>query len=159
MVVKGSRNNETFDVEVDGMQCPACGCQTMNAAQGEAMTQAVSAAYRERHGLLSEWDILRRRESASMTQAEFAAYLGVGVASVKRWEAGQIQDKAMDELIRLKTDPAAARENLHRVQQLFACPASALLFHASLHQQWSTTPTLQMKQDPIVLPFREPVAA
>jgi putative zinc finger/helix-turn-helix YgiT family protein len=120
MVVQGSRNNETFDVEVDGMACPKCGCRTMNAAQGEAMTHAVSAAYRQRYGLLTEADILLRREAANMTQTEFAVYLGVGVASVKRWESGQIQDKAMDELIRLKTDPDAARRNFHSVQQLFA---------------------------------------
>jgi hypothetical protein len=52
-----------------------------------------------------------------MTQQQFSDYLGTGVASVKRWEAGQIQDKAMDELIRLKTDPGAARRNLRSLEK------------------------------------------
>jgi hypothetical protein len=52
-----------------------------------------------------------------MTQQGFSDYLGTGVASVKRWEAGQIQDRAMDQLIRLKTDPEAARENLKTVER------------------------------------------
>jgi hypothetical protein len=54
-----------------------------------------------------------------MTQSEFASYLGPGVASVRRWELGQIQDKAMDMLIRLKTYPAEARQNLRTVADQF----------------------------------------
>jgi hypothetical protein len=48
---------------------------------------------------------------------DFSDYLGVGNASVQRWEAGQVQDKAMDGLIRLKTDPEAARRNLRQLEQ------------------------------------------
>jgi hypothetical protein len=40
-----------------------------------------------------------------MSQQEFANFLGVGVASVKRWELGKIQDKLHDDLIRQKTAP------------------------------------------------------
>jgi DNA-binding transcriptional regulator YiaG len=47
-----------------------------------------------------------------MSQRQFASYLGVGVASIKRWELGQIQDEAMNNLMVLKTDLAAARHNL-----------------------------------------------
>jgi hypothetical protein len=52
-----------------------------------------------------------------MSQQRFSEYLGAGVASVKRWELGQIQDRAMDELIRLKTDVEAARENLRSLEE------------------------------------------
>ncbi len=51
-----------------------------------------------------------------MSQSKFADYLGVGVASVKRWEMGKIQEHAMDELVRLKTEPEAARRNLKTVE-------------------------------------------
>jgi transcriptional regulator with XRE-family HTH domain len=47
-----------------------------------------------------------------MSQRQFATYLGVGVASIKRWELGQIQDEAMNNLMVLKTDLAAAKQNL-----------------------------------------------
>jgi hypothetical protein len=53
-----------------------------------------------------------------MSQQEYSNYLGVGVASVKRWEAGQVQDRAMDNLIRLKTDRNSARENLEQIENL-----------------------------------------
>jgi len=42
----------------------------------------------------------------------------VGVASVKRWELGQIQDEAMNNLMVLKTDLAAAKRNLAEIAAL-----------------------------------------
>ncbi|PIR15264.1 MAG: hypothetical protein COV48_15340, partial [Elusimicrobia bacterium CG11_big_fil_rev_8_21_14_0_20_64_6] len=45
------------------------------------------------------------------SQEEFSHYLGVGIASVKRWELGKVQDPAYDELIRLKTNYAYAQKN------------------------------------------------
>ena len=50
-----------------------------------------------------------------MSQRDFAKYLGVGEASVKRWEAGHIQDESSDRLIRMKTDLHAAKENVRRI--------------------------------------------
>jgi DNA-binding XRE family transcriptional regulator len=50
-----------------------------------------------------------------MSQDEFARYLKVGPASVHRWENGQIQDDALNELLILKTDVAAARHNYQQV--------------------------------------------
>jgi len=58
----------------------------------------------------------QRRRMLGMSQQDFADYLGVGAASVKRWEAGQIQDRALDELMRLKTDREAARNNLRALE-------------------------------------------
>ena len=50
-----------------------------------------------------------------MSQDEFARYLKVGPASVHRWENGQIQDEALNELLLLKTDVAVARNNYQQV--------------------------------------------
>jgi transcriptional regulator with XRE-family HTH domain len=66
---------------------------------------------------LTSTEIRANRALLTMTQQQFADHLGTGVASVKRWEAGQIQDKAMDELIRLKTDPETARRNLRNLEE------------------------------------------
>ena len=44
-----------------------------------------------------------------MTQKESTGYLGAGDASIKRWELGAIEDRAMDNLIRLRTDIDKAR--------------------------------------------------
>jgi putative zinc finger/helix-turn-helix YgiT family protein len=115
--LEGSRHGETFTVETDGLKCDQCGFETIDNEQSAEFTQLVSDAYRKAHGLLTGEEIHSRRTQLGMTQQRFSEYLGTGVASVKRWEAGQIQDRAMDQLIRLKTDPEAARKNLKTVEQ------------------------------------------
>ena len=50
-----------------------------------------------------------------MSQVQFAEFIGIGVATLKRWELGQIQECAMDELVRLKTDPELALRNAHEL--------------------------------------------
>ena len=113
--LSGERNGESFTVSVPGIVCSKCGFSTISNKQSGKFTQAVSDAYRSAHGLLTGMDLRRLRNERGMSQLEFAEYLGVGPASVKRWECGQIQDKAMDELIRLKTDLNAALRNAHQL--------------------------------------------
>jgi HTH-type transcriptional regulator / antitoxin MqsA len=103
----GTRHGEEFTVTVEGMHCDNCGYETVSNRQSGEFTKAISDAYRTKHGLLTGVEIKAKRAALSMSQIDFAAYLGVGPASVKRWESGQVQDRAMDSLIRLKTDPEA----------------------------------------------------
>jgi putative zinc finger/helix-turn-helix YgiT family protein len=103
-------------VAVDGLNCQSCGFQTVDSRQTAELNRLVSDAYRTAHGLLTGEEIKGRRKQLRMSQEEFADYLGVGIASVKRWELGGIQEKAMDELLRLKTDLEAARRNLQDVE-------------------------------------------
>jgi putative zinc finger/helix-turn-helix YgiT family protein len=112
-----TRHGESFTVEVAGLKCDQCGFATVDSEQSAEFTRLVSDAYREKHGLLASEEIRARRLQLRMTQQQFSEHLGAGVASVKRWESGQIQENAMDQLIRLKTDLAAARENLKKLEQ------------------------------------------
>lgn len=112
-----TRHGESFTVEVAGLKCDKCGFETVDSEQSAEFTRFISDAYREKHGLLTGAEIRARRLQLRMTQQRFSEHLGVGIASVKRWESGQIQENAMDQLIRLKTDPAAARENLKTLEQ------------------------------------------
>jgi hypothetical protein len=87
-----------------------------------------------------------------MTQQQFSEYLGPGIASVKRWESGQVQERAMDELIRLKTDPDAARRNLEALE--LKVPEQCVLSSAIVdgqevelsfllnHRQYETRPAM-----------------
>jgi putative zinc finger/helix-turn-helix YgiT family protein len=115
--LSGERHGETYKVNVAGWRCGACGFETVDSDQSAEFTKLVSDAYRTAHGLLTGREVLERRDRLGMSQEAFSAYLGTGVASVKRWETGKIQDRAMDELIRLKTDIEAARENLRSLEQ------------------------------------------
>jgi putative zinc finger/helix-turn-helix YgiT family protein len=113
----GVRNGESFVVEMLGLKCPKCGFETIDSEQSSQFTRLVSDKFRAAHGLLTGAEIKAHRSLLGMSQQEFADHLSTGVASVKRWEAGQIQERAMDQLIRLKTDPDAARRNLRDLEQ------------------------------------------
>jgi hypothetical protein len=60
-----------------------------------------------------------------MSFRTFAKYLKVGEASPKRWEAGLVQDEAMDELIRLKADLPSARNNVRQLESRLGLASAA----------------------------------
>jgi putative zinc finger/helix-turn-helix YgiT family protein len=107
---------EQIPVRTMALVCSRCGAQAFNEEQSKAYTIASADEYRSKHGLLTSAELRDIRGRLSLSQQAFAAFLKVGIASVKRWEAGLIQDEAMDELIRLKTDLAAARANVNRLE-------------------------------------------
>ncbi len=101
-VIRQDFRSEQLDVSTPVSVCTACGWQTLGCGQADELRKRTADAYREKHGLLTTALIKYIRKSKRQNQAEFAAFLGVGEASVKRWEAGLVQDKAYDQLIRMK---------------------------------------------------------
>lgn len=87
------------------LKCVDCSNEMSSPAMMKLNMNASADAYRKVSGLLTSMDIVSYRSSLGMSQNEYAEYLGVGSASVKRWETGFIQDKASDNLIRAKSDP------------------------------------------------------
>jgi len=108
---------EQIPVKTTAMVCSRCGFQALTEEQSDAYTIASADAYRRKHGLLTSQELKALRARVGMSQQSFAKFLKVGVASIKRWEAGLIQDEAMDELIRLKTDLETARANVRRLEE------------------------------------------
>lgn len=117
LLVNGERYGEVFPVSYPGLKCHACGAELMEDREADGLTQMISDSYRAAHGLLTGEEVRTRRGALGMSQQAFAEYLGVGVASVKRWEAGAIQDRAMDELMRVKTGLEEARRNLRTLEK------------------------------------------
>jgi len=110
--VPGEYAGEKLVVNTEAMVCSGCGYTTLHASQIDAFTTKLADAHRAKHGLLTSGQIRAVRTRLGMSQEEFAKYLNVGVASVKRWELGKAQDKSSDELIRLKSNEARAKENV-----------------------------------------------
>jgi len=89
-------------VDVPYVDCPACGFSGFGEAGERARTEAI---YRY-HDRTTPWDIVEIRERLDMSQREFADYIGVGHASVERWEMGEtMQNQSMDNLILLLAKP------------------------------------------------------
>lgn len=107
-----------FEVEDRVNVCDHCGFITIPFRRADEHGRLVDETYRQLAGILTVEEIKEARKRLRMSQREFAEYLGVGEASVKRWETGVLPDKSSSDLIRLKTDPEAARENWRRLEQL-----------------------------------------
>jgi len=114
--VETNFRGEKLSIKACVEMCSKCGFQLVRPDHMGEFGRLVADEYRKRHGLLTGGEIRERREGLSMSQQQFAEYLGVGVASVKRWELGLVQDKAMNELMLLKTDPRKAEENLQNLR-------------------------------------------
>jgi putative zinc finger/helix-turn-helix YgiT family protein len=107
---------ETVTVRTEAMVCARCGFHVLTDEQSNTYTIASADAYRRKHSLLTTKELKRIRERLGMSFRAFARYLKVSEASPKRWEAGLVQDAAMDELIRLKSDLTTARENVRTLK-------------------------------------------
>jgi len=86
--------------EAESYVCPVCGLEAATVEQAARMQRAIADAYRRKVGLLTGEEIRRGRERHGWSQGEFARRAGVGIASIKRWEGGLIQSRAMDNLLR-----------------------------------------------------------
>lgn len=117
---------ETFPVDVDALVCNRCGEVAFDDAQADAYTIAGSDAYRRAHGILTTTEIKAARSRLGLTQEQFAERLKVGIASVKRWELGAIQDESSDRLMLLCTDVEEARLNLRELEALADSTATPL---------------------------------
>lgn len=93
-------NNEKITFKTKGFICE-CGRKTIEAPQMEAYDIALADAYRKKNGLLTTDEIKGFRRRLGISQQVFADFLGVSVRSIKRWEHGCVQDRAMDNLMRL----------------------------------------------------------
>ncbi|MEJ5368925.1 MAG: type II TA system antitoxin MqsA family protein [Bryobacteraceae bacterium] len=114
-----------FEVEDTVSVCSHCGSISIPLAHADEHGRLVDEAYRRLAGILTAEEIKAARQRLRMSQRQFAEYLGVGEASVKRWETGVLPDKSSSDLIRLKTDPQAALDNFKQLEKLLERGAAA----------------------------------
>ncbi len=107
---------EEVPVRTEATVCDHCGFQVLSDEQSVIYTIASADTYRERHNLLKSKELKEIRLRLGMSFRAFAKYLKISEASPKRWEAGLVQDEAMDELIRLKADLPTARANVKQLE-------------------------------------------
>jgi putative zinc finger/helix-turn-helix YgiT family protein len=102
----GTRKGESFSIRMRALCCDKCDFKTIAKEHAAQFALRTANAYRKAHGLLTSMEIRDIRSRLKMSQAQFAKFLEVGVASVKRWELGEIQDAAMNRLIHLAVSEA-----------------------------------------------------
>ena len=108
--VEAELKGERVSVTLNAPQCMNCGRVVILGKNTRACHRAVSDAYRRKVGLLTIGEIDRLRRNLKMTWPEFASYVFVGIATLKRWRRGEIQTQALDRLVRLRADPRFLEE-------------------------------------------------
>jgi len=80
--------------------CLECGVKADDIALAAETQRKISDAYRRAVNLLTGEEIAKGRKKLKWSQEQLAKAMNVGIASVKRWETGQIQTKPMDDILR-----------------------------------------------------------
>ena len=133
--VETELKGERVSVTLNAPQCMNCGRVVILGKNVRAYHRAVSDAYRRKAGLLTIDEIDRLRRDLSMTWPEFASYVFVGIATLKRWRRGEIQTQALDRLVRLRADP--------RFLEMAANELHARLATAAVRHPVRRRPTLE----------------
>ena len=95
--VEGEVKGEKFMVLTPALVCDSCGHVAMEGADTSEFMRRLADAYRRAHDLLTSEEI--RQIRGGMSQQRFARALGVGIASVKRWELGLVQEDRNNSLM------------------------------------------------------------
>lgn len=98
--VKGEKVEFTLEVPA----CPQCGEIRLRGDKLREYHVRASDAFRRQHDLLTSEELRSRQKALGMTLESFAAFVFIGVATLKRWLAGEIQSEALDKLVRMCTD-------------------------------------------------------
>jgi putative zinc finger/helix-turn-helix YgiT family protein len=80
--------------------CPECSIEVDDISLASENQKRIADAHRKSMGLLTGEQIVHGRKSLKWNQEQLANAMHVGIASVKRWETGQIQSKSMDVMLR-----------------------------------------------------------
>ncbi|NPV57605.1 MAG: DUF4065 domain-containing protein [Anaerolineae bacterium] len=96
---------ESISVEVEFYRCQECGEEFENLKSTIDPYEVAYREYRARKGMLQPEDIRAFRIKRGLTQKEFSDFLGIGIATLNRYENGALQSEAHDRVIKLAMEP------------------------------------------------------
>ncbi len=96
---------EIIPVEVEYFRCEECGEEFEKSRSGYDPLEIAYGEYRRRKGMVQPEEIYKLRKKYGLTQKEFSSLLGIGIATLNRYENGALQDEAHDRILRLSMDP------------------------------------------------------
>jgi putative zinc finger/helix-turn-helix YgiT family protein len=97
--------------------CSVCGEELFDEELEEENIQRVYDIYRKKHGILSPEEIKNIRESYGLSQRAFAKLLGIGEASIARYETGALPEKSLSNMIMLLKDPKNMEKLLEKNEE------------------------------------------
>jgi len=103
--------NQLIEVALPCPVCKNCNTPLLDTQHVNHLRRLASDQYRKKHNLYTSKEIIQFRDGLEMSQLQFANYLNVGEASIKRWESYYIQDSSQNDHMRVKCDEGAAQVN------------------------------------------------
>ncbi len=88
-----------IDYPVNCFVCPTCGLEASTLTQAADIQKSMADAYRKKVGLMTGSEITEGRKRKNLSQEKLANLMKIGIASIKRWEAGIIQSKSMNKML------------------------------------------------------------
>ena len=96
---------DTILVEVELYRCQECEEEFENPKSDFDPYDLAYREYRKRKGMVQPEEIREFRIRNGLTQKEFSGLLGMGIATLNRYENGALQSEAQDRIIKLAMEP------------------------------------------------------
>jgi putative zinc finger/helix-turn-helix YgiT family protein len=96
---------EKIPVRAEYFKCLECETEFEDPQSAYDPLEVAYHEYRVRHGMVQPEEIKQFRERFGLTQLELSNLLGLGGATLSRYENGALQDEAHDTMLRLAMQP------------------------------------------------------
>jgi putative zinc finger/helix-turn-helix YgiT family protein len=111
---------EPISVNVEYTKCKECGDEVLNPATNLDPFELAYREYRRKHALLQPEEIADWRKAHNLKQSELAKLIGIGVATLNRYENGALQNESHEKLLRLAMDPANLSKLIEQSEGIFS---------------------------------------
>jgi putative zinc finger/helix-turn-helix YgiT family protein len=100
--------------------CKQCGDEVLNPLVNHDPFELAYKEYRRKHALLQPEEIASWRKAHHLTQGEFAKLLGIGVATLNRYENGALQNESHENLLRLAMGSSNLLKLIEKSEEIFS---------------------------------------
>lgn len=97
---------EVVPIHLEYYQCEECGEDFEIPRPGYDPVDAAYHEYRKIKGMVQPQEIKNFRKELGLTQKEFSEIIGIGIATLNRYENGALQSEAHDQAIQLCMQPS-----------------------------------------------------
>jgi putative zinc finger/helix-turn-helix YgiT family protein len=109
---------EEIPVELVYNECLACGMEFGIPQTDNDPLEAAYRIYRERKNMLQPEEIRTFRREMGLTQQEWSTVLGIGIATLNRYENGALQSESHDQMLQLMMRPGNLARTLKEKPEL-----------------------------------------
>ncbi|GAB6118606.1 hypothetical protein JCM16816_24280 [Thermoanaerobacter brockii subsp. lactiethylicus] len=127
--------------------CSVCGEELFDEELEEGNIKRVYDIYREKHGILSTKEIRNIRENYGLSQRAFAKLLGIGEASIARYETGALPEKSLSNMLMLLKDPKNMEKLLEKNEDVLSQREKARLIRRIEEMKEERENTLKISEE------------